>query len=94
MSPLRISPLLLDLFVAFTVSSLAIFALLRVAGVSFPLLAMLQITAGWTLVVFAAMRSLGWVHRPPIEGVVEEKGDPASTQVFYAEKSREASEMV
>ncbi|KAJ7655879.1 hypothetical protein B0H17DRAFT_1213920 [Mycena rosella] len=53
----HVPAVLVELLLAFVVSSSAIFALLRLAAVPFPLFAVLQITFVWTLVVFVALRA-------------------------------------
>lgn len=57
--PLLVSHILCELAVGFSAASLLVLGVLRVAAVDFPLLATLQITFVWTLVVYATMRATG-----------------------------------
>ncbi|KAJ7445558.1 hypothetical protein B0H11DRAFT_1930552 [Mycena galericulata] len=56
---LTVSQVLGELFVAFSASSLMVLALLQLAAVPFPLLAVIEINFICTLVVFAALRACG-----------------------------------
>ncbi|KAJ7146705.1 hypothetical protein C8R44DRAFT_758013, partial [Mycena epipterygia] len=57
--PLTLAHILFELVLGFSSASVLVLAILRLAAVDFPLLAALQITFVWTLVVYAAMRAMG-----------------------------------
>jgi hypothetical protein len=54
----HILAILLELAIAFSISTSVIIALLRFAEVAFPLELLLRITGGWTLVAFAVLRAI------------------------------------
>ncbi|KAJ6596246.1 hypothetical protein DFH09DRAFT_1305143 [Mycena vulgaris] len=89
---------LIELFFAFSLSSLAIIVLLHLVAVPFPLFAVLRITSFWTLIVLATMRAVGaiWicVNNARTEDKASKKEPYSSSEDSDIDGDVKAGEMV